>query len=861
MNLFFVFFFQVISGANLCIWNASTGCSINPPPRSITFVLLVSFIIVIFVIVLDYLVGYIQEEYAAKRPRLESWGLNTDSWLGSVHHGRDREKSSVLDAVLSQGLPMTHGDRGSSDLPSHLKNENLEISTNEKNFISNEVFNDFLSPREECIRLMMRVEEFLDGDASVLNNRIQKISQDAGGLSAEHLAAMKALSSQLMVNYDGTMKPITFRQRLFNKDRQDLIEKRLAAARRKALKICHSIEEMEVHDNNLKDIALMRKFILEQVSVFYRFSLNKNFMDIDGVPPEIIRPSVWLAAWVLIVLVLCFILYWILAWGVQNGGTTLDLWGTNYAISIAQDILVLELGKVCIIYVFAIMSAKPQLQVIKRVINDRALSLAQDGATFNDEVSVVQHFSPACRAARSSNLSNLPASVILRSITDADVERCKEHKNFTISRIIFYTIIIAALVATMSEILIDQLLTFVLSSLLLGFLLVHSKLLAISPLLLICTYGVFGGITLYHLCVFIPSVKRARQARVKKARASREFARSRPINAVDRQSNSYNYGFLRAIRNLGTRFLEYAGYLHTIISSERGETQREILRNEAVMWNAMNKTAAAQGSVFSQRDVVVRPGVSSDVPYPVRRYSGGNSQEYVIPPEILRMRQTGSSFNRQDNLNIELHRYTAQIFGSQSDGTLRDRGMTIPAVQSPRETGKLAISYMANREITTDPQTALRRMLQRHLLGAESYRNGEECSLLDLDDASNTFISLTELTEMLSWTWDTFYPGGQELSSELKSEINVTFKKWRESTDRTVSYSAKLWEGMEGIRGSQFSEFSHWFLKACDDIALHTVPSKQCSHGHRSSYIFESNRMEWVLESESGCSDTNTDTY
>ena len=836
----------------------------TPPPKSITFVLLVSFVIVIFVIVLDYVVGYIQSEYAAKRPRLESWGLNTDSWLGSVQHRREREreKSSVLDAALCQGLANAHGDRGSSDLPSHFKNENLEISTNEKNFISNEVFNDFLSPREECIRLMTRVEEFLDSDASVLSKRIQQISQDAGGLSAEHLMAMKAISSQLMVNYDGTMKPITFRQKLFYKDRQDLIEKRLIAARRKALKICQSIEEMEVHDNNLKDIALMRKFILEQVSVFYRFSLSKNFMDIDGVPPEIIRPSLWLAAWIVIIFVLCFIVYWIFAWGVKNGGTTLNVWGTNYAISVAQDILVLELGKVCIIYVFAIMSAKPQLQVIKRVINDRALSLAQDGATFNDEVSVVQHFSPACRAARTSGLSKLPASIILRSVTDADVERCKEHKNFTISRLIFYTIIIAALVATMSEILIDQLLTFVLSSLLLGFLLVHSKLLAISPLLLICTYSVFGGITLYHLCVFIPSVKRARQARVQRARAAREFARSRPMTAADRQSNSYYYGFLRSISKLSARFFEYAGYLHTIISSERGETQREILRNEIVMWGVMNKTASAQGSVFLQSDVV-RSDVTQDVPAPVRRYSGagGNRIEYTIPPEILRMRQSGSTFNRNDIMNIELHRYTAHIFGSQSDETGRDTRLTLPAVQSPREAGKLAISYIANMEITTNPHTALRRMLQRHLLGAESYRNGEECSLLDLVDASNTFISVSDLTEMLTWTWGTFYPGGQELSIELKAEVDATFNKWKQSTDRTVSYSAKLWEGMEGIRGSQFSEFSVWFLKACDDIELHTVPSKQSAHGHRSSYIFERNRMEWVLESQSDCSDTNTDTY
>jgi hypothetical protein len=45
-----------------------------------------------------------------------------------------------------------------------------------------------------------------------------------------------------------------------------------------------------------------------------------------------------------------------------------------------QDILILESSKIFIIFVFAVLSAKPQLQVIKRVINDRALSLVQDGA-------------------------------------------------------------------------------------------------------------------------------------------------------------------------------------------------------------------------------------------------------------------------------------------------------------------------------------------------------------------------------------------------------------------------------------------------------------------------------------------------
>ena len=47
-------------------------------------------------------------------------------------------------------------------------------------------------------------------------------------------------------------------------------------------------------------------------------------------------------------------------------------------------------------FVFAIMSAKPQLQVIKRVVNDCALSLIQDGEDFVDDVNVVQVSTMLC---------------------------------------------------------------------------------------------------------------------------------------------------------------------------------------------------------------------------------------------------------------------------------------------------------------------------------------------------------------------------------------------------------------------------------------------------------------------------------
>ena len=785
-----------------------------------------AFAIIIFVVVLDYFVGYIQEEFAAKRPRLESWGLNTDSWLGSVHHSRVRDSSLIANSALHEAS--RHCDPPSNlgnDFLAYRKQVALEMGEGEGNFIAKETFNDFLSPKEEFIRLMTRVEEFLVDGGSMSYDYPRNLSQDAGGLSCEHISAMKAISSQLMINFDGTFKPLTLRQKLFNNNRQDLIEKKMAVARTNAAEICKTIDEMEVQDDSLKDIALMRNFILEQVSIIYRFSLKKNFMDIDGVPPEIIRPSLWLAAWITIIVVLIFFLYWIFAWGVKNGGATLRQWGTSYGISIVQDILVCEVGKVCVMYIFAIMSAKPQLQVIKRVINDRALSLVQDGADFNDKVSVVQHFSPSCRAARMSGLSKLPASAVLRTMTDADVEKCKEHKNFTLGTIIFYTIMIASVVAAVSDVLVDQCLTFIFSSSLLGFLLIHSKLLAISPLLLVLIYLVIGGAILYNLFVFIPSVKRARQARAKRAQAAREFARTRSSKTVKKRTVTFTDDVIRGLRALFIRIFEYTGQGHTVISYEGAERRKEKLRNVTLQWCGMNRTASVQGYIpLSTEIIIMHPSVKN---YGIGTNKGIHSIEYVIPPAILRMRQTGGTFDREVTTQTRDGIFFNKSLNPVSVPYSSGRVWTMPVVQASRLPGHLARTYQANVEITTDPHVALKRMLQRHLLGAESHMDGEECSVFDIDDASNDFMSMLELTELLGWCWGTYYPGGQELSYKLRAEVDEIFRRWRMSPLRRYSSSTSYTERSVGNWGANFSDFSTWFLSTCRKIENSCAPSKQ----------------------------------
>ena len=92
--------------------------------------------------------------------------------------------------------------------------------------------------------------------------------------------------------------------------------------------------------------------------------------------------------------------------------------------------------------------------------------------------------------------------------------------------------------------------------------------------------------------------------------------------------------------------------------------------------------------------------------------------------------------------------------------------------------------------------------------------------------SSNKFVT-SELTEMLSWSWGTFYPSGNELTSELKLEVEGLFQKWRKSAIRLRSCSNDYPDGLTGLWGANFSEFSAWFLSICDDIALQSIQVHQ----------------------------------
>jgi hypothetical protein len=837
---------QVVSGATLCKWDKDAGCSITPPPASTTFVLLIAFIILMFMLPLDFCIGFVQEQYASKRPVLEEYGLTSDSWLGSVYHQRGRDDSPVTDALMraasARGIKVDSISLGNDNDMTVAPTEMLEMGQIESDFVTRKQYDNFASPREELLRLLSEIER----SATAYTNRADRKITRSTQSSSAHFSAMKAVRAKLMINSDGTLRPITFRQKLFYNSRQDMLENKIKNVRSKAAKICKKIGRMEVADGSFKDIALMRVFILENVSFFFRFSLRKCFDEIDGSPPENVNLLVWLLAWFIIGGCLLFFLYWIFAWGVKNGGDTLHDWGKDYGVAIVQDVFICEVVKIFILFVFAIISVRPQLQVIKRVINDCALSLLQDEVDLSEDVNVVHHFSPACRAACSSELSNLPSSAVLRKMTDADIENCKEHKHHTLGSITFYVLVAAAILATISEVLIDQLMDASISSVWLAFLLLNDKIFSISPVLIAALYASIGGLILYIIFVYVPSVQKARRLRKERMQASKEFRRRR---SSSRKTGDNLSGKRSTLGKIAANFDWLMGIINTFFSRERSETVKEKARNNLLVWGGMNNPKVLQAQSGSERaarqdtfsfsnptseDTSSLSETQSRPKTLTRRktFRLPNSAEIVLPtvfPErILRMRPTDRRATRGEDVNDSTDQLMAAKYFNAVPAVPSDEKHE-PTISNMRlsQRSRLARIYLSNTEITFDPRVALRRMLLRQIIGTESYKRGVEMSALDNIDPLKSFLNDDDVVDLLTWVWDTFYPNMRELTGEQRNDTIEHYLKWRAADQLLAVRSITDSESTISTELS-FAHFSSWFLALWSRINVgHSADGKE----------------------------------
>ena len=820
------------------------GCSINPPPKSVTFVLLTSFIILIFILPLDYCIGYIQEEFASKRPRLEELSLSSNSWLGSVHHSRGVTGSAIKEAISraatarsieaasiseEQDSYTSKGDAVTQEGgPKTATDEDAEFGVWDRNFLAKKQYHNLGSPLEELTSLLAKIDTSIRENANVSSASVASLCASSRG----RIAAMKAIRMQLMVNADGTQNAITFRQKLQHGNLQNMLIKKLIKVRSNADLICEEIEELEVADECVKDIALLRNFILENVCFYSRFSLRRCFREIDGCGPGRVNVYAWIASWIIIISCLLFFLYWTFAWGISNGGDTLHNWGTDFGVTTVQSVLIYEVIKILIMFVYAIINVKPQLQVIKRVINDCGLSLIQDKVVYKEEVNVVQHFSPACRAATTSRLSTLPAAALLRKITDEDVERCREHRKHSTRSGVLYLVLFAAAICALNEGLIDQTMDASISTVWLSFLLINTKAIAVSPVLLAALYAVIGGSLLYHQLVFIPTVTRLRRQRSLQSMSSAEFFQSK-------LSRTQSTNWKRA--NLHKYYGKLSGGMGTVnmsVSSEKSEISKERVRCVTIIWTGMNKASYLHGqgaetqpaprnnmthSAYSIQD---RSSCLEESKSPNPDSSDFHNSSCFdlspatpsIPQCVLDMRVKSMAINVEEEQHDHLVP-SARFFRAVPAFHGVDQSVPTVLRWTRIKRAHTECLIQASSVITYDAHIALNRILLKHDSQLRVLDPGHHVSAFDPLHPIQDFMSVCEASVLLQWVWDAYHPYRRELLLEEKEETVEEFLAWRAKCIAISIGSPDLTDSAMGIDYITYSDFSEWFLALTVRIA------------------------------------------
>lgn len=378
-----------------------------------------------------------------------------------------------------------------------------------------------------------------------------------------------------------------------------MLVKRVERARREAKSIIDEMNECELPDESMKDIVLIRQFILARVNYMIRFALRLSFEELEGLPPEPVNPFLWSLCWFIVTGCLCFFVYWIFAWGIRNSGEGMSKWGEDFAVACAQDLFICEVLKILFMVVWALATARPQLHQVRRVIAEKAIALAQDEVEPDVDIHVVQHLCPACRVARMKDYQELATSAILRRLTDADLERCHINRYFSLSTLIFVILLMIAVLAIVGEKILDNIVEVVVLLIWSGFVVGNSYLFAVSPFAIVLIYALVASWIVYQINVYRPTVQIVRKIDRSYVRRSSERSRR---DTKDQKHDPDNLELKPWQRELSRSRYYFKKYLSTSLGQfnvllspvEQASIQADQHILLAATWTKMNKTHMMQ---------------------------------------------------------------------------------------------------------------------------------------------------------------------------------------------------------------------------------------------------------------------------
>jgi hypothetical protein len=829
--------------ANMCIWHPDTkrdnggSCSLTPPPNDFTFQCILVVLCQITALPIAFFYDFLLKEYCTRRPNLEKWGLNTVNYLGrstqNKHAGATQEATeSRLKEVFNEVDELRRKARD-SDISKYLlsKQDQERKNLEEINFISTKLYNEFaFSTQKEAELMLEEVKKFLDEYTDY-----QNVPWQSSKVTAIRSAKVRAIQQYLGILPDGRPTPLSLLDSLMYRNPMGKLVANIEESRKRAKEISTVLEELGNTELMNRDVALMQFFILEQFSPFKRYVLTHRLFTFSVSSALPISPSLWVFCWAVVLLSLLFYLYWVLTWGLSNGGVTLEQWGINFSFALLEDVFAVQGFRCYALFILSMFAIDPQLRYVYRVLNRVAVSYTQDELDNNlSEIKIVQHFSGACRVARTRVAENLSTAKILRHIDDVDIEVCR--LNGDVGMAILAVIVVSIPVAVgmldfiLGEIALDSALPAMFSMFLLG----NYFIIQFGAIALAIPYIVLGGYYGWKHYVFAPAVRNIRTMKHEIEHGTFFRNHHRNWNSAQRMNQRLTFGsFMASMVHVVKRAaLLLAYYINSPLliladASKLFTTEAQLRKKRhRLQWQLMNIDQNMQGMVVNEDENIGNvEGLAERLQFNSQKMSAREGRNFKLDqlhkvierlPEEVRALQLSSWTESWESGEKQATNFglTKLIFGIQSaDGpaTPPDNSVGL-AARDPHSQGGMVLlgasaASITNAELAsqyrpmvsseeveqfrevyteyTDVHTALNRILstyQRLVASGEAkrVRNKYARYLHQIEDYGecDALIHISDYMVMLNEVWGLFRPGGVAMDEEEQEEIANSFSSW-----------------------------------------------------------------------------------
>jgi len=180
-------------------------------------------------------------------------------------------------------------------------------------------------------------------------------------------------------------------------------------------------KEMEVMDSTEEqEKFLMRQFIVNSFATMQRGVVSKYFLKEYSLKRTESVKNLERASFVFLPLLMLFMLYYVYVFNLAIGSRATNMWLIVTFIGLAQDTFLIAPTKILINFMVINNNVSRDVRMICERLSMRSkLILMRTHGLMRDAGSLVQHFNPACRAARM--YPALPISRLLMSLNDTDL--------------------------------------------------------------------------------------------------------------------------------------------------------------------------------------------------------------------------------------------------------------------------------------------------------------------------------------------------------------------------------------------------------------------------------------------------------